>query len=53
MSLDDYPIDPEHADWEVYASERLAEEQAMVTAALAITRPAGPITWGAETRPSV
>lgn len=34
VSLDDYPIDPDRADWEVYARERLAEEQAMVTAAL-------------------
>jgi nucleotide-binding universal stress UspA family protein len=34
VNLSDYPIDPDSADWETYASERLAEEKAMVAEAL-------------------
>lgn len=34
VNLDDYPIDPDSADWESYASERLAEEKSMVAECL-------------------
>ena len=45
VDLDDYPVDPDAADWDEYAAARLADERAEVGAALA----AHPGEWTYET----